>query len=844
MFFLYPPRHRSTLRRFSWAVGLALLAASATTRPGFADETDRIVVYPPAANLFGPAASQRLIVQSATGEDIGAVMPEADVAIEVADAQIARVEGQSLYPLANGDTTATIRAGALVATIPVRVEGMDQPARREFTRHVLPVLSKIGCNSGACHGALAGKGGLKLSLRGYDPASDHFVLTKEANGRRVELADPGRSLLLAKPSGALPHKGGLKFDVDSDEYRVLAEWISQGAPAPQDDDAKLTKLEIYPPAVLLSKDDAQPFVVTATYSDGRVEDVTRRTKFTSTNESVALIDGAGTATVVGHGGGAISAWFSSRLAVAEVTVPYPYPVPDETYAQAPRRNFIDDLSLARLKRMNLEPAARCDDQTFLRRVTLDLIGMQPTPEETIRFLDDPSPDKRDRLIDELLARDEFVDYWTYKWSDVLLVNGRRLRPDAVKAYYGWIREQVEQDVPWDEFARRIVTAQGEATDDGATNFYALHQDPETVSENVSQAFLGLSLACAKCHNHPLEKWTNDQYYAFANCFARVRTKGWGGEPRNGDGKRTLYVSTRGELIQPLTGKPQPPTPLDGEPMAFDDPRDRREALAEWLVSPENPYFARAAVNRVWASFFGVGLVELVDDLRVSNPASDERMLSALADRLVEHDFRIKELIRDIVTSETYQRSSEATEFNAGDERFYSRFYPRRLQAEVLHDVITQATGVPTNFDQIAFEGADKQKTDFYPPGTRAVELYDSAVESYFLSTFGRNPRDITCECERSSDPSLVQALHLINGETLNKKLADEKSVVTQELAAWDDADGVVDRAFLRTLCRRPTERELAQARELLGDPPVEERRKRLEDLYWSLTSSREFLFQR
>ncbi len=449
--------------------------------------------------------------------------------------------------------------------------------------------------------------------------------------------------------------------------------------------------------------------------------------------------------------------------------------------------------------------------------------------------------RRDQLIERLLASEEFVDYWTYRWSDVLLINGTRLRPVAVKTYYQWVHDSVRQNKPWDEFVRDIITATGGSDENGATNFYALHQSPEDMTENACQAFLGLSIGCAKCHNHPLEKWTNDQYYSMANLFARVRAKGWGGDGRNGDGIRTLFVATSGELIQPSRGKPQPPAPLDSQPLEFDDPGDRRDALADWMTSPDNPYFARSITNRVWANFFGRGLVEQVDDLRLSNPASSEPLLDAAAQYLVDADFDLKQLMRTILASETYQRSSLPLAENRDEHKYLSRYYPRRLMAEVLLDSIDQVLGTSTTFDEVAFPGADLQKTDFYAPGTRAIQLYDAAVNSYFLKTFGRNPREITCECERSDEPSMVQVLHLSNGETLNPKLADEASLVARMIAAGEDDAAIVQTLFLAALSRQPTDAELKNLLAVLTEYG-DDRTTGLQDIAWSVLTSTEFTF--
>jgi hypothetical protein len=398
---------------------------------------------------------------------------------------------------------------------------------------------------------------------------------------------------------------------------------------------------------------------------------------------------------------------------------------------------------------------------------------------------------------------------------------------------------VAANKPWDQFVRELVTAKGSTFENGAANFYTLHQDPEDMAETVAQAFMGLSINCAKCHNHPLEKWTNDQYYAFANLFSRVRAKGWGGDARNGDGLRVVYADTQGELIQPSRGVPQPPCPLDGEPLSFEAPEDRRLAVAQWLTSPDNPYFTRAITNRVWANFFGVGLVEAVDDLRLTNPASNEELLAAAARFVVEHHYDLQALMRAILQSETYQRSSEPLPENKADERFYSRYYPRRLKAEVLLDAIAQVTGVPTDFKAAT---PDSRKPGApIPTIKRALRLPDSYVDSYFLETFGKPERLITCECERSSEPSMTQVLHLVNGDTVNRKLAAAGSAAERAAAEADQAK-IVEELYLSALCRLPTEAESRSLVEELSSAPLD-RRQTIEDLYWSVLTSREFLFQ-
>ena len=720
------------------------------------------------------------------------------------------------------------------------VVASDRPL--SFRHDVLPVLSKAGCNSGGCHGALAGKGGFRLSLNAYDPATDHYNITRENRGRRIEFADPARSLFVIKPTAAVRHKGGKPLHEDSDAYKLLIEWIQQGAPGPSTDDTKLNRIELSPALSQLNKGDTQPLTVHAFFSDGTKRDVTRWARFTPTDATIAEVDEAtGLAKVIGYGEGAISVWYSGQIALARITSPWPSVIPDEVFARTPKRNVIDKRVIEQLRRLNLKPSKPSSDSEFIRRVYLDVVGMLPTPQETKAFLADTSETKRDDLIEKLLAQPAFVDYWAYRLSDLFLISSKKLRPLALKAYYDWLRGEIEKITPWDQLVRQVVAAKGDTLKNGAANFYSIHQDPETMAENVSQAFMSLSINCAKCHNHPLEKWTNDQYYSFANLFARVRAKGWGGDARSGDGARTLFIADRGDLIQPRTGKPQPAAPLDGQAIASDSTEDRREALADWLTSPENPYFTRSIANRVWANFFGRGIVEPVDDLRISNPASNEPLLQAISEHLAKNDYDLKSLMRLILRSETYRRSSTPLPENEGDQKYYSRYYPRRLMAEVLQDAITSVTRVSPKYNRITLSDGSTEGTSLYREGTRALQLSDSAVTSYFLKTFGRNEREITCECERSNKPSMVQVLHLSNGDTLNNNLRSKQSRVNT-MITQSNGD-IIDEAYLLCLSRRPSDSERKRLQNIFEVAPETERRGVAEDLFWALMTSREFLFQ-
>ena len=806
-----------------------LLCVLLVSNARMATAADRLIVLPAEVKLTGPGARQSLLVETADGTLVTGPVKD-DVTYSSSNEAVARLMGGQIVPVGNGTTVITASARGQSAKSTVTVERFDEVHLWSFRNHVQSVLSKTGCNSGACHGAAAGKNGFKLSLRGYDPEADFFAITRQSRGRRIVPDDPGRSLILTKPTAAIPHKGGIRFAEDSLEYQVIAEWIAQGQTGPQSDDARISKLQILPESTRLTAGTEQQVLVLAHFTDGRVEDVTRWSKYTATNHTVCTVSDQGLIKVNGSGEGAVVAWYLAQNTTATVSVPYRQEVPQTTYTLAARANFIDDLVLEKLTALNLPPSPKSDDSEFLRRVYLDTIGLLPTVDEVRVFLEDTDPEKRSKLIEHLMSRPEFVDYWAYQWSDMLLLTGNRLRPQAIKAYYQWIRERVANNVSWDEFARGVILAKGSTIENGAANFYALHQDPQDMVETTSMAFLGMSIQCAHCHDHPNEKWTNDDYYGMVSLFARVRGKGWGGDFRNGDGIRTIFVDDQGEVLQPRTGRAQPPKPLDGEPISFEFAGDRREHLARWLTSPKNPYFAKAIVNRVWANYLGRGLVEGVDDIRLSNPASNEVLFSRLAQELVQHHYDLKWLMRTILQSETYQRSHQILKENAADQRFYAHSYPRRLKAEVLLDAISQVTSVPTAFkDQ--------------PAGTRAMQLPDSSVGSYFLDTFGRPERLLTCTCERSDEPSMTQVLHLTNGKTIQEKIESKDGRVARFVEAKTSAAEIIDTVYLAALSRHPNATEIAQLTPILEVAAESELRLVIEDLFWSVLTSKEFLFQ-
>jgi len=793
---------------------------------------DTLVISPPAITLQGPEARQQLVAEATTGkfqEDL-----TRHVTWSSSNPEIVTVDQSGLLkPVADGQAVITAKGQSQTATVTVKVKDAKAPFTWSFRNNVVPVLTKSGCNQGACHGALAGKNGFKLTLRGYDPDADYDTLTRQSTGRRVLLAEPAASLMLLKPTFAIPHGGGKRFATNSLEYKILSQWIAEGAPPPSPNDKDVVALEVFPKKAILKPGNEQQLVVRAKFTDGSVEDVTHWVKYNSNNEGVATVNDDGVVKVTGHGEAAVTLWYSSRVLYATVTSPYSTQVAEAVYEKFPRKNYIDEFVIDKLRGLNIAPSPVCSDSDFIRRAFIDGAGILPTSEEVEQFLADKSPDKRAKLVDALLQRDEFVDYWAYKWSDLLLVNSKKLRTNAMWAFYNWIRDSVKQDKPWDQFAREIFTGTGSTRQNGALNYFVLHKDVIQLAENSTQAFMGQRLTCARCHNHPLEKWTQKQYFEFANLFSRVGVK-------NGDdaGESIIYAKASGDINYPKLSRPLPPTPLDGKSISLDSPEDRRIAFANWLTSPKNDYFARSIVNRVFGNFMGRGLVDPIDDVRATNPPSNEELFQALTKDFIDHGYDIKRLIRTVMNSTTYQLSSEANATNQDDKTFYSKYIIKRLPAEVLLDSMSQVTGVPTQFAN-------------YPAGTRALQLPDTQVVSQFLSVFGRPARNICDSSERSVDATIAQALHVINGDTLNKKLSNPDGYIALMLKLGLSDNRIVELMTLSAFSRYPTDAErtemtglLAKARLTTGttESQKDSRRQAIEDMVWAMLTSKEFMF--
>ena len=816
----------------------SLVFCSLMTLPGQAS----LQIQPSTITLTGPQATQRVIVlRFQDNAIVGDVTSRAE--FFSSNPKIATVDENGIVKaVGDGETNISASNDDLRAVIKVKVVKSRDPAPVSFTNHVVPVLTKLGCNSGACHGALAGKGGMKLSLRGYDPDADHFVLTRQAGARRVNRQEPARSLMLNKPTLAVQHGGGLKLDVKSPEFQVLADWIAEGAPGVGNDDVKIERIEAFPPRATLTKDDQLQVIVRAWYSDGRSQDVTRWARYSSTEDLVVGVDDQGLVKVAGHGEATIAVLFSNQVALVRIAAPFDHDIEAKVFAQSPRHNFIDNLVLKKLESLKIPPSAQCSDSEFIRRASLDAIGRLPTPAEVSAFTKDRN---RAKLIDALLDRPEYVDYWSYRWSDLLLISSRKLPQPAMRSFYHYVRTSVADNKPWDRFTREILTVRGNTLQNGQANYFMLHKDISDLTESTALTFMGMSITCARCHNHPLEKWTQDQYWGMANLFSQIAIK-------NGDraGEFTIQSTSEGDVAHPRRGIPMTPTPLDGKPLGEPQPsgsggKDRREYFADWLTAPDNPYFAKALVNRVWKNFLGRGLVESDDDLRQTNPASNEELLDALARDFTKNKYDVKKLIRTIMTSAAYQRSSSPLKENKVDDRYYSRYLIRRLPAEVVLDAYSDLAKVPTEFKQVAVgsSGGNAATAD-YPPGTRALQLPDTQLVSQFLDAFGRPERGQTCSCERQQESSVTQALHLNNGQTLNDKLRSKKSRVEEWLTENIGDDEAIQRVFMLALSRPPSDAEFARFRKLMSEDPQASRREALEDLFWSVLTSREFLFNR
>jgi len=706
----------------------------------------------------------------------------------------------------------------------------DASSPISFELDIQPILSAQGCNAGACHGKQRGQNGFQLSLLGFDSDSDYDALVHQARGRRVRLTSPKQSLLVQKATAELPHGGGQKIKPDSPAYQTLVRWIRQGVPRRIEDEPVVQSISLADSKFALTPGGQATLAVTAHYSDGSTRDVTALTSFLSNDAAIADVDSLGQITA-GEitGQTAVMARYMNLIRVADITIPRTESVPPSYYADLPRANFIDDSVYDQLEQLQIRISDPADDATFLRRVYTDVIGRIPTSEQAREFLDSDEPNKRERLVDELLRRPEYIDHWANQWADLLRPNPYRVGIKAVLNYDNWIRRQFREDVPYDVFVHRLVTASGSTWHNGATTLFRDRRSPDEVATLVSQLFLGVRLECAKCHHHPFEKWSQHDFYSFAAFFGKVGRKGKGLSPPISGGEEIVYASDRGEVRHPVTDEVLPPSPLFGETAGVDELTDPRQALADWMVSPENDFFAQVQVNRVWSLLMGRGIVEPVDDLRSTNPPSNAALLEKLAEHFQASGFDQKELIKTIVLSNVYAIRSRPNETNASDRLNYSRHYRQRLRAEVLHDAVATVTETPDDFSAL-------------PPDGRASQIWTHRIGSTFLDTFGRPDENKDPPCERITDSSVTQTLHLMNSRELDRRVRSDSSRAAR-LAESDAAPAeIATELYLAVFSRHPLPDELRYVETLISQAG-DDRRAVIEDVMWSMLNSPEFIIQ-
>ena len=779
----------------------------------------KLQVFPENINLTSVRDRQQLIAQMVYSNGITTDVSDL-VEFKIGDANFLKQDGNRFLPVADGKTSVKVTIDQFNIDVPVTVSGAKTNPPLSFSNDVMPVFSKAGCNAGSCHGAARGKDGFRLSLYGFDPKGDYHRVTREMPGRRVNLAVPDDCLLITKATGAVPHSGGELFKPGTEYYNTLLNWLESGASFDKGEVQEVVGIELYPKSVVLNGANAkQKLTVRAKYADGTDRDVTSLAYFSTNNDNSAIVTQDGVVTAKNRGEAFVMCRFDTHTVGVDFIV-----LPKDLefkWNEIPENNYIDVRINEKLRNLRIQPSELCSDEEFIRRASIDICGIVPTPERVDAFIADQTPDKRAKYVDEMLSRKEFVEIWVMKWSELLQVRSSiRVSYKSTLLYYDWLKERIASNVPVNKMVEELLGSQGGTFSNPATNYYQNEQDNLKVAENVAQVFLGMRIQCAQCHNHPFDRWTMDDYFSFAAFFAQV------GRKRAEDPREQIVFNRRnGETKHPVTGKAMKPKFLGGiEPVT--QGKDRRKVVAAWIASPENPYFAKNLSNIVWAHFFGRGIVDEVDDVRVSNPAVNPMLLDELGKKFTEYNYDFKKLVRDICNSRTYQLSTKTNVTNETDLTNFSHSSLRRIRAEVLLDIISQITETKNKFRGL-------------PLGARAVQIADGNTSDYFLTTFGRAKRESVCSCEVKMDPSLSQALHLLNGNTVNNKIRQGK-VIEKWLAEKKPPEEIIDRLYKRCFGRPPTEKELTA---LMTEVNAEEnKRLALEDIFWALLNSREFVF--
>jgi hypothetical protein len=787
-------------------------------------------------SLKGAGSRQQLL---ATAECADGLIRDLTHAViwESSPREIVKVtSGGLVTPFADGEAVLTARSSdGVAAQLKVKVQDAKIAAPMNFANQVVPIFTKLGCNAGGCHGKSGGQNGFRLSLLGFEPAEDMEHLVKESRGRRLFPAAPDQSLLLLKAVGTLPHGGGKRLEPDSRDYQVIRRWIAQGMPYGKPEDPTVTSIEVYPKERTMERSGDQQLVVTARYSDGSTEDVTAGAQYDSNDKDIAQVDAAGRVKIVGRAGDvAVMIRYQSQVAVFRAAIP----LGAEVAKLPPVRNFVDELVFKKLKAVGMPPSDVCDDATFIRRATIDIAGRLPSSEETKRFLADKHPSKREYLIDSLLDSPDYAEYFANKWSALLRnKRGTDTHARANFGFYNWIRDSFLENKPYNEFVSEILTASGDMTQNPPATWYRQVRDTTSQLEDSAQLFMATRMKCAQCHHHPFEKWSQDDYFSLGAFFTQV-----GRKPGDQPGDESIYHK-RGVAMgkNAKTNAKLKPAPLGGKPLDLAAEEDPRQALADWLGARNNPFLAKALINRYWKHFFNRALVEPEDDIRDTNPPSNPELFDALARHFVDSGFDLKDLVRTITRSSAYQLSSIPNEFNAQDKQFFSRYYPKRLTAEVLLDAINEVSQ-----SQTAFAGTQE--------GTKAVQLPDNSynASSYFLTVFGRPDATSSCECERSQDASLAQSLHLLNSKDIQAKLSAESgraAKLATDLAQPDERK--IEELYYSVFSRAPKADEVNTAIQHVSKRSTAtkedkekllKRREAYEDILWALMSSKEFLF--
>lgn len=785
-------------------------------------EPQRIDVFPTEFKLQTPRRRMHLLV---TGHYADGQQQDLTRAAEFvsSDDKVVAVENGAAVPKGDGKAEIIIRIGSHEQRVAVEVSGQAAADPVSFHFEALTALTKQGCNSGACHGSPSGKGGFRLSLAAYDAVLDQRTLVREDYNRRTNVADPDASLLLAKPMMQVAHGGGKRLAKDDAAYVALRQWIAEGCRVDPDDAPQCVKIEVFPKAgrVLKRPAHTQQLLVLGHFSDGSVRDVTDLSTFTTSDAAVATPRPDGLVVGLDRGEAAIVVRHLEKVETCYLT--FVKDIEGFAWTNPPQFNYVDKLVDAKLEQLKYVPSELCTDDEFLRRAYLDVIGILPTIEETRAFLADTSADKRKKLVDTLLERPEYGKYWALKWGDLLRLNNKSVTSDGVFKYYEWIVRAFESNMPYDKFASELLLAQGSTFANPPANYYRATADTNDCTETTAQVFLGVRMQCAKCHNHPFERWTQDNYYGLGAFFNRVQRK-----PTARKDELVVWIARGGEVTQPRTGKQMKPwLPLVGDAEDVGDD-DRRTQLVDWLMRPDNPFFAKVEANRLWSQLMGRGIVEPIDDFRDSNPPANALLLDALAEDFISHGYDRKHVLRTILNSRTYQASAATTPLNKDDVKYASHARVRLLAAEPLLDAICHVTAVPENFPNM-------------PPGTRATQLPSPDVNNDFLKVFGQPERQTACACERSNESNLSQALQLFNGPLIHAKLQNKENRFHKLAAAGKTNEEIVRELYVAALCREPNENELSASTAHIDGK--EDRGKALEDVCWAILNTNEFLFQ-